>query len=148
MCRTSSKRPLDKPSYQPGDTAKLFVKAPFCRRGRDGDRLRPRSWRCARFTLPADGATIEIPVDAGWGSGVYALVSAYRPVRPRPGPQPRGPGRAVGVAWLGIDAAPRTLAVALTAPDVARPRGPVDIAVKVAGARRRRGGLCDARRGR
>ncbi|MGC2413135.1 MAG: alpha-2-macroglobulin family protein, partial [Stellaceae bacterium] len=35
---------------------------------------------------------------------------------------------------LGIDPSPRTLTVALTAPDVARPRGPIDIGVKVAGA--------------
>src|SRR4029078_3903100 len=48
--------------------------------------------------------------------------------------QPRGPGRAVGVAWLGIDPAPRTLGVTLAAPLVARPRGPVEIAVKVDGA--------------
>ncbi len=122
---------LDKPSYKPGDTAKLFVKAPF--RGEAelaiaSDRvlsLRP-------LTLPIEGATLDIPVDASWGSGVYALVSAYRPAD-APGPQQRGPGRAVGVAWLGIDASPRTLAAAIAAPDVARPRGLVEIPVKVTG---------------
>ncbi len=67
-----------------------------------------------------------------WGSGVYALVSAYRPAD-APGPQQRGPGRAVGVAWLGIDPSARTLAPALAAPDVVRPRSPVEIPVKVAG---------------
>src|SRR5207302_920472 len=44
-----------------------------------------------------------------------------------------GPGRAVGVAWLAIDASPRTLAPTLAAPDVVRPRSPVEIPVKVAG---------------
>src|SRR5207248_3554600 len=84
--------------------------------------------------LPQDGATVEIPVDAAWGSGVYALVTAYRPQNmAATGPAPRGPGRAVGVAWLGIDASPKTLSVALTAPDVARPRGPIEIGVKIAG---------------
>src|SRR5207237_5764590 len=38
-----------------------------------------------------------------------------------------------GVARLGIDPGPRTLGVTLTAPDVARPRGPVEIGVKIAG---------------
>ena len=127
---------LDKASYRPGETAKLFIKAPFAGAAEvaiAGDRvLAMRS-----LTLPAEGATLEIPVDAGWGSGVYALVSAYRPqgaAPPGPGAAaPIGPGRAVGVAWLGIDASPRTLSVALAAPAVVRPRGPVDIPVKVAG---------------
>src|SRR5271165_1922170 len=125
---------LDKPSYQPGDTAKLFIKAPFAGQAElaiASDRvlsLRP-------LNLPADGATVEIPVDASWANGVYALVSAYRPSGApgdAPGPQQRGPGRAVGVAWLGIDTSARTLALTLAAPDVVRPRSPVEIPVKVA----------------
>jgi uncharacterized protein YfaS (alpha-2-macroglobulin family) len=127
---------LDKTTYQPGDTAKLFVKAQFAGEAElaiASDRvLALRS-----VTLPAEGATIEIPVEAGWGGGVYALVSGYRP-QPASGAAagrgaPRGPGRAVGVAWLGIDPTPRTLSVALTGPAVARPRGPLDIPVKVSG---------------
>ena len=127
---------LDKATYQPGETAKLFIKAPFA-----GDAelaiASDRILALRSVKLPLAGATVEIPVDAAWGSGVYALVSAYRPqsaAPPGPGPAaPRGPGRAVGVAWLGIDAAPRTLSVALAAPDVARPRGPIEIGVKVGG---------------
>ena len=127
---------LDKPNYQPGETAKLFVKAPFAGEAElavASDRvLTLRS-----FSVPAGGTTIELPVDTAWGTGVYALVSAYRPqvaAAPGPGPSaPRGPGRAVGVAWLGIDASPRMLSVALTAPDVVRPRGPAEIGVKVTG---------------
>src|SRR5204862_4956948 len=127
---------LDKPSYQAGETAKLFVKAPFAGEAElaiASDRvLALRS-----FSLPAGGATIELPVDTAWGTGIYALVSAYRPqaaAAPAPGPAaPRGPRRAVGVAWLGVDASPRTLSVALSAPDVVRPRGPAEIGVKVAG---------------
>jgi uncharacterized protein YfaS (alpha-2-macroglobulin family) len=130
---------LDKTTYQPGETARLFVKAPFAGEAElaiASDRI----LALRSVKLPLEGATVEIPVDAAWGSGVYALVSAYRPQNtapPGPGPvaqaAPRGPGRAVGVAWLGIDTSPRTLSVALAAPDVARPRGPVEIGVKVAG---------------
>ena len=122
---------LDKPSYQPGETAKLFLKAPFAGEAElaiASDRilsLRPLS-------LPAEGATLDIPVDPAWGGGVYALVSAYRPSDPS-GPQQRGPGRAVGVAWLAIDASARTLGVALAAPDVVRPRSAVEVPVTVAG---------------
>jgi len=127
---------LDKPSYQLGETAKLFVKAPFAGEAElaigSNQILALRS-----FNLPAGGTTIELPVDAGWGTGIYALVSAYRPqAAPTPGPgpaAPRGPGRAVGVAWLGINASPRTLSVALAAPDVVRPRGAAEIGVKISG---------------
>ena len=69
---------LDKPSYQPGETAKLFIKAPFAGEAElaiASDRI--LSLRA--LSLPAEGATLDIPVDAVWGSGVYALVSAYRP---------------------------------------------------------------------
>ncbi|HWB51101.1 MAG TPA: MG2 domain-containing protein, partial [Stellaceae bacterium] len=73
---------LDKKTYQPGETAKLFVKAPFAGEAElaiASDRL--LSMRS--FTLPEGGTTLDIPVDAGWGGGgVYALVTAYRPPVP------------------------------------------------------------------
>jgi alpha-2-macroglobulin len=127
---------LDKPTYQPGETAKLFVKAQFAGEAEvaiASDRI----LSLRSVSLPAEGTTIDIPVDAAWGSGVYALISAYRPqntAAPGPGAgSGRGPGRAVGVAWLGIDTAPRTLTVALAAPDVVRPRGAIEIPLKVTG---------------
>src|SRR6185437_11395752 len=122
---------LDKKLYQGGDTAKLFFKAPFA--GEAEVAIASNKILSLRsVNLPAEGATVEIPIDPSWGSGVYALVSAYRPAV-LSGPQQRGPGRSVGVAWLGIDPSPRTLAVAITAPDVVRPRGPMEILVKVSG---------------
>src|SRR5207248_2528933 len=122
---------LDKPSYQPGDTAKLFIKAPFAGHA-ELTIASDRVLSLRALNLPAEGTTLDIPVDASWGGGVYALISGYRP-SDAPGPQQRGPGRAVGVAWLAIDANPRTLAPTLAAPDVVRPRSPVEIPVKVAG---------------
>src|SRR5207302_3392715 len=63
---------LDKPSYQAGETAKLFVKAPFASEAElaigSNQILALRS-----FNLPAGGTTIELPVDVGWGTGIYAL---------------------------------------------------------------------------
>jgi alpha-2-macroglobulin len=127
---------LDKSTYQPGETAKLFVKASFAGEVElaiASDRiLAMRS-----ISLPVEGATIVIPVEAGWGAGAYALVSAFRPQATGLASAGRsrrmGPGRAVGVAWLGIDAAPRTLALSMSAPDVVRPRAAADVAIKVAG---------------
>src|SRR5438270_240956 len=121
----------DKQSYQPGDTAKLFIKAPFAGQA-ELTIASDRVLSLRALNLLAEGATLGIPVDASWGSGVYALISAYRPSE-APGPQQRGPGRAVGVAWLSIDARARTLVAGLAAPDVVRPRSPVEIPIKVAG---------------
>jgi uncharacterized protein YfaS (alpha-2-macroglobulin family) len=127
---------LDKTSYQPGDTAKVFVKAPFAGEAElaiAADKL----LSLRSFTLPEGGTTLEIPVEANWGSGVYALVTAYRPPVPPAaggnGTSTRGPGRAVGVGWIGIDPASRTLGVTLSGPDVTRPRAPVEVPIKVAG---------------
>lgn len=127
---------LDKPSYHAGDTAKLFIKAPFAGQAElaiAADKV----ISLKSFTLTEGGTTLDIPVDANWGSGVYALVTAYRPPTPpdasSAGTSVRGPGRAVGIAWLGVDPAPRTLGVTLSPPDVARPRAPVSVPIKVAG---------------
>ena len=138
--------------YQPGETAKLFVKAPFAGEGElaiAADKV----ISLRSFTLPEGGTTLEIPVDANWGSGVYALVTAYRPPAPPAagssgGMSARGPGRAVGVAWLGVDPAPRSLAVTLSAPDVVRPRGAGRGADQGRRPGARRGSLRDPRRGR
>jgi len=126
---------LDKKSYRPGETARLFVKAPFAGEAElaiAGERV----IALRALSLPAEGTTVEIPVGSDWGSGVYALVSAYRPSRlaaALPGPQQHGPGRAVGVAWLEIDPAPRSLSVAIAAPDVVRPRSRIEVPLKVSG---------------
>ncbi|HVH81254.1 MAG TPA: alpha-2-macroglobulin family protein, partial [Stellaceae bacterium] len=128
---------LDKQNYLAGDTAKVFVKAPFAGEAElaiASDKvLSMRS-----FALPEGGTTLEIPVDASWGSGAYALVTAYRPPVPSAnggsnGISARGPGRAVGIGWIGIDPAARSLGVALAGPAVARPRAPVSVPIKLAG---------------
>ena len=127
---------LDKKSYQAGDTAKLFIRAPFAGEAElaiASDKV----ISLKSFELPEGGTTLDIPVDPNWGNGVYALVTAYRPPSPpdpaSAGTSARGPGRAVGIAWLGVDPALRTLGVTLAPPDVARPRAPVSVPIKVAG---------------
>ena len=62
-CADKLEAVLDKPSYGPGETARLFVKAPFAGEAElaiASDRI--LSWRT--LSLPADGTTIDIPVDA------------------------------------------------------------------------------------
>ncbi|HEY0835776.1 MAG TPA: alpha-2-macroglobulin [Azospirillum sp.] len=120
----------DKPAYRPGEAARVRITPPFA-----GEVLltvaTDRLFEVRTLSVPAGGATVELPVDAAWGPGAYVTATAYRP--PVKGKE-RQPVRAVGVAWLGIDSAVRRLDVALEAPEVARPRGPVEVSVAVAPA--------------
>jgi uncharacterized protein YfaS (alpha-2-macroglobulin family) len=121
----------DKPAYRVGESARLKIDSTYA-----GEALvlvaTDRVHSARHVSVPAGGATIEIPAASEWGPGAYALVSLVRPLEPASAT--RAPVRAVGVAWLGIDNATRKLALALDAPNLARPRGPVDVALRVEGA--------------
>ncbi|WP_085557043.1 alpha-2-macroglobulin family protein [Azospirillum agricola] len=117
----------DKQAYRPGDTARVRIAPPFA-----GEVLltvaTDRLFDVRTLSVPAEGATVEIPVDAAWGPGAYVTATAYRP--PVKGRE-RQPVRALGVAWVGIDPSVRTLDVALDAPATIRPNGPLEVALKV-----------------
>jgi len=118
---------LDKPAYRPGDTAKLFVKGPFAGEATLtvlGDRV--HSHRIEK--LPAEGASFELAVDPAWGAGAYVTISAYRPYDMA---KQKEPIRAIGLAYLTIDPKPRTLAVALNAPQRTLPRQKLDLGIQV-----------------
>jgi hypothetical protein len=120
----------DKPAYRPGETARLRVRAPSA-----GQALvviaNDRVLAHRLVDVPQDGATIEIPVGDDWGAGAYAIVSSFRPAGDR---QRRAPVRAIGVAWMGIDASDRTLNVAIEAPAQVLPRQRMDVTVRVTNA--------------
>ncbi len=119
----------DKPRYAPGETAKLAIRPPSA-----GEALviiaNDRVLATKRLSLPADGATVEMPVTAEWGTGAYAIVTTYRPLRDA---NERAPVRSIGVSWLPIDPAARTLTVELGAPDRTLPRHRLDVPVTVRG---------------
>src|SRR5690606_38897790 len=54
---------------------------------------------------------ISLPVTKEWGAGVYVMASVYTPRDAVTRPKPR---RAVGVAHVAVDVAPRTLNLTLT----------------------------------
>ncbi|MEZ5829934.1 MAG: MG2 domain-containing protein [Dongiaceae bacterium] len=114
----------DKPGYRAGETAKIQLHAPFA-----GEALiaiaTDRVLSTRIVSLPAEGKVIDIDVDPNWGAGAYVLASAFRPGKE----QERGPGRAVGVAWLAIDSALRTIQVQMQVPDKVTPRQKVEIPV-------------------
>ncbi|HSV29128.1 MAG TPA: MG2 domain-containing protein, partial [Candidatus Omnitrophota bacterium] len=118
----------DRPGYAAGETARLNVEAEA-----DGEALlvvaNERVHETRVFRVSKGGNEVSVPVKPEWGPGAYALVTVYRPLDARLG---HAPVRSVGVAWLGLDPARRTLAVEIGGPQKVGPRGRVDIPVKVA----------------
>lgn len=117
----------DKESYRPGDTVRVHVRAPFA-----GEALivvaNEEVIETRNVPLPAEGATVDMVYSERWGVGAYLLATAFRPDA-----EARGPGRAIGLTWLGLDPAPRTLAVKFDVPKQIRPRTHVDVPVRVEG---------------
>ncbi|CAK0748137.1 alpha-2-macroglobulin [Gammaproteobacteria bacterium] len=117
----------DKPAYAMGETARVRLTPPFA-----GEVLltvaTDRLFDARVLSVPNSGATVEIPIDPAWGPGAYVTATVFRP--PVKGRE-RQPVRAIGLTWLTIDPASRTLAVALTAPEVTRPRQALTVDLKV-----------------
>lgn len=122
---------LDRTSYKAGDTARVRIEPPFA-----GDVLlfiaNDRVLETRDVSVPADGATVEIPVSSDWGAGAYVLATAFRPSG-EGGQRRHGPGRAVGVAWFGIDVTERVLGVSIDAPAEIRPNQRLDLPLTVTG---------------
>ena len=118
---------VDKTGYGPREVAKVHIKPPFA-----GEVLLAVANERVHYTrtlsVSAAGATVEIPFAEDWGVGAYVLATAFRPDSAK-----RGPGRAIGVAWLGMDRKLRTLDVAIDAPEQVTPQGSVDIPITVRG---------------
>ncbi|MGL4324552.1 MAG: alpha-2-macroglobulin family protein [Beijerinckiaceae bacterium] len=119
---------LDKDSYRAGDAMKLTVKPGF--KGKAtiavvGDRV--HDWRVV--DVDAQGTTIAIDAKADWGVGAYVVAIAHRPLDEA---AKRMPGRALGLAWFSVNKSERTLQVELSPPKMMRPRGQLEIPVKLA----------------
>jgi hypothetical protein len=121
---------LDKESYVPGETARVFIKPPFAARVlvtvADSD-LR---WSTS-LEVPAAGGFVDIPVSDQWTAGTYVLASAYPT---DPASKEMLPRRAVGVDWLALDQAYRTLAMTMTLPEKIRPSQRLEVPLSIAGA--------------
>ena len=120
---------LDKPSYKAGDTAKLRVAT------RTGGTalvavLGSGLHQIREVELAKGGGEIEIQVGDDWGAGAYATAFLYRPMDET---QKRMPGRAIGTAWLALDAAARNLRVELAAPEKVKSGALLKLPVTVTG---------------
>jgi uncharacterized protein YfaS (alpha-2-macroglobulin family) len=118
---------IDRANYAVGDTTRVKIKPPFAGEVQvtvATDRI----FEVRNITVPAEGATIDIKTSADWGVGAYVLASLYRPLSDRASHQPV---RAVGLAWIPLDMAPRTLGVEMTMPDKIVPRQTIELPIKV-----------------
>jgi len=119
---------LDKERYAAGETARLRVEARF-----DGEAtvhvVSDRVLETRQVAVRRGANSIDVPVGTNWGAGAYVVVTAFRPldVAAR-----RQPGRAIGVRWLGIDPAPRTIGVTIDAPQTVRPRERLTVPIRLA----------------
>lgn len=120
---------LDKPNYKAGEEAKLRIASHFAGKATIaivGERIQQfidvdliNGDNVAPFTIGAD-----------WGVGAYAVALTHRPLDAT---AKRMPGRALGLAWFGIDEASRHLDIALGAPEKARPRETLTLPIKIGG---------------
>ena len=111
--------------YRPGDTARVHVAAPFAGHA-TVLAVTDRVHSLRDVDIPAGGADLDVPVDAAWGPGAYVAVHVFQA-----GDGSR-PTRAIGLAWVGIDPAARTLALTIQAPDKTAPRSRVTVPVRTA----------------
>ena len=120
---------LDKHDYNSGDTAKLHLSAKFAGTATiavvsDG------VYDLKTVDIKAGDNDVEMPIKANWGAGAYMLALVHRPLDTA---AKRLPGRALGLAWFGIDPASHALKVELSPQEKVRPRGRFDIPVKLDG---------------
>lgn len=116
---------LDKPAYAPGETARLQITAAHA-----GEAIvtvgADRLLATYPVSVPAGGATVEIPVSADWGAGAYVTATLFRPGDAQ---ESRMPMRSIGLKWLQVDPASRTIGVSLETPQKMTPRAPLVIPV-------------------
>jgi len=120
---------VERERYAPGETASVRIEPPFA-----GELLLTVATDAVHLVrqqpIPAEGATLEIPVSDDWGPGAYVTATIFRPLVKD---QPRAPVRAVGLAWIGVDPGGRRLEVAVNAPEQVRPRGTIQVPIAVTG---------------
>lgn len=124
---------FDKSSYAVGDVARVAIDAPYA-----GEMLiviaNDGLIDTRNVTVPDGGTVVEFDVTEAWGVGAYALATLYRAGQDiDPDRGVFGPGRAVGVSWMAVDMASRTLDISMATPEVVRPRETFDLDVAIDG---------------
>ena len=120
---------LDKPAYRTGETMTISINARFAGTATVavlGDRLLTER----TVEVPQGQSKVTVPVGENWGAGAYATVFLRRPLDAAAS---RMPGRAIGLAWFGVDTNERRLRVSLDAPEKMAPRAALRVPIRVEG---------------
>ena len=120
---------LDKPEYRAGETMTVAVTA----RSAGEVTLSVMSDKLlatTTATVAAGNAKLPLKVGADWGPGAYVVATLRRRLDVA---AKRMPGRAIGVAWFGIDKQARTVGVSLDLPDPIRPDTTLRVPIKLTG---------------
>jgi uncharacterized protein YfaS (alpha-2-macroglobulin family) len=116
-------------SVPAGQSARVHITPPFA-----GEAtvlvLSDRVFSIRALAVPEAGADVDVPVEASWGPGAYVTVHVFR-AGGKPGARP---SRAIGLTWVGVDPAARTLPLALDVPEKFPPRARALIKLKTAPA--------------
>lgn len=117
-------------SYQPGDTATVFVDPPFD--ARVALAVMDNGVRELRFVdVPDAGASFDLAVTQEWSPGAYIVATAYGAPDPL---VPTIPQRAVGVAWAEVTLEGQRLEVSLETPELIEPGTTLATSVRIDGA--------------
>ncbi len=115
----------DKKSVPAGQSVRIHIAPPFA-----GEAtllvLSDKVLSARTLTVPEAGTTVDVPVEASWGPGAYVAVHVFR------GGAGTRPGRALGLTWVGVDPAARTMTVSVDVPEKTLPRGIMRVPVKAA----------------
>jgi uncharacterized protein YfaS (alpha-2-macroglobulin family) len=118
----------DRRTYKPGDVATIHVEAPYA-----GPAtvlvMTDRVKRLMDVTPKGSAFDVTVPVTADWGPGAYIGVHVFRP---EGNDGKTAPARAIGLTWVALDPAPRTLPVSIDTAAIYRPRTNATILVHTA----------------
>jgi uncharacterized protein YfaS (alpha-2-macroglobulin family) len=120
---------LDKPTYKAGETARMKIASKQA--GKVAIAVLSNKLLATEVAdIPSGGGEITLAVREDWLPGAYVTATLYRPLDEK---ARRMPGRAIGVKWLGVDTADRTLKVALDVPQKVKPSSALAVPVKIEG---------------
>ncbi len=115
----------DRRSVPAGQSVKVHIAPPFAGEATVAV-LSDRVHSLREISVPESGADIEVPVDAAWGPGAYIAVHLFR------GGTGARANRAIGLTWVGVDPAARTLALNIETPEPLKPRTRGNVVVRAA----------------
>ncbi len=117
----------DRRDVPAGQSVKIHIAPPFA-----GEAtvlvLSDRVLALRTLSVPEAGADVDVPVETAWGPGAYVAVHMFRPGKTGS----TRPARAIGLTWVGVDPAARTLPLTLAIAEKYPPRARAIINAKTA----------------